>query len=254
MEPVVLLHKPVGMTPLEAVRRLQAQQPELISKKLGYAGRLDPMAEGLLLLLIGEENKKRKSYERLPKTYEFEILCGFETDSYDLLGKVVKTKRVDNSGLKAKLEHIMSSLIGVQMQSYPPYSAVRVRGHSIFWWAKHNRLSEIHIPSKQIEIYECHLREERTIHSHQLLKDIKEKIGKVRGDFRQEEIIALWESNLCDEYVIPMYRLSISCSSGTYIRCIAHEIGKQLNIPCLAASISRVRIGNYSLSSALSLV
>ena len=97
MNTIILINKPISLTPLQAIRRLQSLHPELEGEKIGYAGRLDPMAEGLLLLLVSDENKKRKEYERLPKTYEFEVLLGIETDSYDVLGIITK---VDATSLK----------------------------------------------------------------------------------------------------------------------------------------------------------
>src|SRR5579871_234239 len=88
MQTILNLYKPIGKTPLEVIREFQIQNPEYQNVKLGYAGRLDPMAEGVLLVLVGEENKKRKEYERLKKEYEFTVLFGIETDSYDALGTV----------------------------------------------------------------------------------------------------------------------------------------------------------------------
>ena len=60
---VLNLYKPQGVTPLELIDRFRQKHPEYKDEKLGYAGRLDPMAEGILLVLVGDENKKRKTYE-----------------------------------------------------------------------------------------------------------------------------------------------------------------------------------------------
>jgi len=87
---MILLNKPLGMTPLEAIREFQRKNPKYQTTKLSFAGRLDPMAEGLLLVLEGEENKDRKRFENLDKTYEFSILFGVTTDTYDLLGKITR--------------------------------------------------------------------------------------------------------------------------------------------------------------------
>ena len=64
---VLSIYKPLGKTPLEIIKEVKKQYPEYADESIGYAGRLDPMAEGILLLLISEENLKRKKYEKLPK-------------------------------------------------------------------------------------------------------------------------------------------------------------------------------------------
>src|SRR4051812_15345092 len=91
MQAIILLNKPLSFTPLQATLKFKQAFPEYADQKIAYAGRLDPMAEGLLLLLIGNETKKRKDYEALSKTYEFSILLGISTDTYDLLGKIKET-------------------------------------------------------------------------------------------------------------------------------------------------------------------
>ena len=68
MQKVLLLKKKVGETPLEIISEFKKNNLEYQNQKLGYAGRLDPMAEGLLLVLIGEECKKRKEYEKHSNT------------------------------------------------------------------------------------------------------------------------------------------------------------------------------------------
>ena len=89
---MLFINKPNGMTPLEVVNKIKTQNLELINKKITYAGRLDPLAHGLLLLLVGEETKNRNAYLSLRKIYEFEMILGFETDTYDILGYLKKQK------------------------------------------------------------------------------------------------------------------------------------------------------------------
>jgi len=88
MQKVLNLYKQTGVTPLQTIKQLQKRYPEYQDSKLGYAGRLDPMAEGVLLVLVDEENKKRRTYESLEKEYEFYMLFGVKTDTYDILGKM----------------------------------------------------------------------------------------------------------------------------------------------------------------------
>ena len=89
MKNVLNIYKPVGISPLDAIKLLQEKFPEYKDVSITYAGRLDPMAEGVLILLTGKEVHKVKEYMKLDKEYEAEILFGFETDTYDILGQVL---------------------------------------------------------------------------------------------------------------------------------------------------------------------
>ena len=89
---VLKLEKKPGETPLECIRRFQAENPEYEGEKMTYAGRLDPLATGVLLVLTGEECKQKEKYLGLDKEYELIILFGFGTDSMDLLGMVEEKK------------------------------------------------------------------------------------------------------------------------------------------------------------------
>src|SRR3712207_2873397 len=102
MNKILNIYKPVGFTPLEMITALLKEFPEYKDKKIGYAGRLDPLAHGVLLLMIGDATKQRKDYLGLDKMYEFEVLFGVETDTYDLLG-FVKERKVVESIVKEKV-------------------------------------------------------------------------------------------------------------------------------------------------------
>ena len=84
----IIVYKNLGETPLECLERVRSEQGIADDIPMTYAGRLDPMAEGLLIILIGEECKNKEKYLGLDKTYEFKILVGFSTDTYDLLGMI----------------------------------------------------------------------------------------------------------------------------------------------------------------------
>ncbi len=86
MKRYVVLEKFVGQTPLECAEAWRAEHPQYADVPLAYAGRLDPMASGKLLILIGEECKQQARYHGLDKRYEFQVLCGFSSDSGDVLG------------------------------------------------------------------------------------------------------------------------------------------------------------------------
>jgi tRNA U55 pseudouridine synthase TruB len=84
----IVLEKSVGETPLSCAEEYRALHPELAGVSMAYAGRLDPMASGKLLVLLGEECKNQTSYHGLDKEYEFSVLFGVGSDSHDVLGRL----------------------------------------------------------------------------------------------------------------------------------------------------------------------
>jgi tRNA U55 pseudouridine synthase TruB len=74
---MILIDKKVGETPLELINRIRIEMPELKDERLSYAGRLDPMAEGQMLILVGDENDNREKYLGLDKEYEAEFWWAF---------------------------------------------------------------------------------------------------------------------------------------------------------------------------------
>ena len=263
MQNVIPIYKALGDTPYQTVQKFKKRFPEYTDTKISYAGRLDPMAEGLLLLLTGEENKNRKDYESLPKTYQFTILLGIETDSYDTLGKIVhfsyssfhlKTFNEIGKSMKNdkwRMKNILRSFVGKHKQPYPPYSSKAVRGRPLYWWARHNRLNEIEIPKKEIEIYNLDLLSTKRIKIQELRNKVQDDIKKVAGNFRQEQILKSWGQFFESTHIssVPIFNFKISCSSGTYVRGLAHEIGKKLDCGAIALSIKRTSVGNFNISS-----
>ena len=90
MKKILILHKKEGETPLEALNVFRFKNKKYKDVKMTYAGRLDTLVSGLLLVLTGDTVKEKEKYLKLNKEYEFKILFGFATDTYDVLGKVTK--------------------------------------------------------------------------------------------------------------------------------------------------------------------
>lgn len=244
---VVPFYKKRGETLAQALARLREEHKELKRAKLSYAGRLDPMAEGLLLILVGEENARRAEYLDLPKTYQVNVLFGFSTDTHDLLGKIeeIATARVK----PLELIKAVAGLPGRHDQLYPVFSSKPVSGKALFEWAREERLDEIDVPTHPIEIYKADLLKTATITGDALGEYIDESLALVNGDFRQDEVRACWEYNLRGTYLntYDIAELVIECSSGTYMRMVARDLGKKLGIPALALGIKRTRIGKYAI-------
>lgn len=256
MQKTLLLNKPIGMTPLQSIEEYRSHHPELHNVKLAYAGRLDPMAQGLLLVLIGNECKNRTSYELLPKIYKFETVFGISTDTFDILGLLLRgqtSPKLNNlrniQGLTSGVDQLLPTFLGKQIQYYPPYSSARVHGKPLYYWAREGKLDQIEIPHKEIEIYSLEHISNFEISVEKFVKTALERISQVQGKFRQEQIIPQWEEfrKLFQGHILFGAQFEITCSSGTYIRSIAYQMGEQLGTGALAFSIKRTHVGPYCL-------
>lgn len=250
MQKTLCLIKPVGETPLQTILKFKSKNTEYKSQTLSYAGRLDPMAEGLLLVLVGEENKKRKTYEALEKTYIFSVLFGISTDSYDLLGlpRLRQKGPLEKSAIR-KLQSFLPKLLGKHRQIYPPFSSKTVNGKPLYYWAREGKLNKIQIPSKIITISSLKQQAQSIISGKEIFEKIEHILPFIKGQFRQEAILASWNYILTENSGtnFSLLTFSVTCSSGTYVRSIAHQMGEQLMTGALAFSIRRTRIGTFAL-------
>ncbi len=270
MAKIFNLNKPVGFTPLQAINRLQQLKPELINQKLTYAGRLDPLAEGVLLIILDPTEKLKAQYLNLDKTYQLTIVFGVSTDTYDFLGLPSHPSRSNLEGRLSKpitnrlsrhqpsrsnLEGLLPSYIGPQVQVYPPYSSKTVKGRPLFYYARTNQLNKIKIPTRKITINSINLISINRISAISLKKHILQSIKLVKGDFRQSQIKKTWQAffNQNSINTFSTATLKISCSSGTYMRSLANNIGQKLNIPALALNIKRLKVGKFSLKDSIPL-
>jgi len=217
---VFLLYKPLGWTPLETIKKFkQAHLPGHESIKMSYAGRLDPLAHGLLVILSEDACKEQCRYLASTKEYVFHVLFGLQTDTYDLLGVPTKSSRFsllqtkseyseksiesdcDHSSFPLSLSDFMqlvkthaNQLLGRRKQFYPPYSSARVKGRPLFYWAREGKLSEIDIPSNEIEIFSSDVINVYSISLSELKQFVQERLEKVRsGEFRQSLIMEYWK-------------------------------------------------------------
>lgn len=249
---VLNLYKQIGETPAERLERLRIQKPEYAHEVLSYAGRLDPMAEGVMITLVGSANKMRDAYLDMSKEYVLDILFGFSTDTYDVLGRMMESGDTDLVTKKA-VEQGLNEYRGHVAQEYPPYSSKAVEGKSLFQWAREGAIGALVLPKKTVTVYDITLEGMYKLKEPALLAYIEHGIEKVHGDFRQEEIISTWKRNLRTDGTreFPCATVRISCSSGTYARSIAHGLGQDLGVPALALHILRTKVGDYESSKSL---
>lgn len=254
MNDVICVYKPIGMTPLQAIELLKNKYPEYSDKKISYAGRLDPMAEGVLVLLLDEANNKRKEFENLNKTYECDVLFGVSTDTYDTLGLITNTHKAPQIS-PLSLIPLISQFKSVFPQPYPPYSSKAVRGKPLYYWARQNKLSEITIPTKEITISSIEMINQRDITSQDLHKEIIKRLEIVKGDFRQDLITTSWDDYFkTNQQPLLIISLRVTCSSGTYIRSLANSLGEKIGIPAIAYTIKRTNVGTFTLEDCLNIL
>ncbi len=250
MSRIINVYKEEGETPLQTIQRFEREHPEEAGKGWSYLGRLDPLASGVLLLAERPGERDRVWFDTLDKTYELTVLFGVATDTYDILGHITACSGRDTPAIvpAANVFSEVSALVGTREQPYPPYSSKPVDGKPLFQWAREGKLDEVEIPSKEITIHEALCTKMSSIKSDALLTTVRERIARVSGDFRQEQILAVWERELESLYDVsfPTVSLTLRVSSGTYVRAIAHHFGKVFELPSLAFSIGRTRVGAYS--------
>lgn len=249
---VLNLYKQLGETPRERLERLRVQKPHYEHEVLSYAGRLDPMAEGVMLALVGSANKRRDAYLELSKEYVLDVLFGFATDTYDVLGRVMETG--DSGGIKrAAVQKGLNEFRGHVEQEYPPYSSKTVEGKSLFEWARNNALGSLVMPSHSVTIHHIDAVALYKVPEAALLDYIEDGVARVTGDFRQDEVLRLWHRHLKKEgdREFVCATVKIECTSGTYARSIAHGLGRELGVPALALHILRTKVGDYSVDKSL---
>ena len=257
MKKNTIIWKNIGETPLQATERFRSKEKLAITIPLAYAGRLDPMAEGKLLMLIGDECKKIKSYIGFDKEYEFEILFGLSSDSGDVLG-LIEEHPHPKTLTQEILYKTTRRFLGKQTFPYPRFSSKTVYGKQLHKWTLENRLHEIEIPTRTSTIYSINVIDIKTIQKSELEATIIEKIGLLlpvldpeKGlgtNFRREPILARWKDILKNtqhnQYQVARFRAVVS--SGTYIRTLSEKISESLGSSGLAYSITRTKIGRYT--------
>jgi tRNA pseudouridine55 synthase len=241
------LYKQRGETPLECVQRYRAAHPEQKDEKWTYLGRLDPMAEGVLIAATADDIKNREALLDLDKEYEFSILFGFATDTYDILGKILRVEKLEEVK-EMDLVRLAAAYQGERDQKYPPFSSKTVNGVALHDWAKKGLIDDIEIPTKNVNIFEVKFEGLNTLTPKTLMGRLLMDISKVKGDFRQHDILVLWKQmlqNMPEETKIFIANLRARVSSGTYIRGLCNDIGNSLGCGACALSIKRTRLGEY---------
>ena len=262
MEKYIILHKKVGETPLSCAEDYRQTHPDLIGVPMAYAGRLDPMASGKLLILLGDECKNQTNYHGLDKEYEFSVLFGIESDSLDVLGRLSAGTKKTDGVTEEKISAVADKFVGSIELPYPKFSAKTVQGKPLHMWTLENRLDEIEIPTKQSTVYSLSLTKTETLCREELVTQALTKVNSIPkvtderkalgNDFRRVDVRNDWENIRNDSSLPNNFQIAhFSClaSSGTYMRTLASLIAHKVATVGLAWSIHRTKIGIFNADS-----
>lgn len=216
---IIPINKPYEWTSFDVVKKVknqigkklrQALNIRLKNFKVGHAGTLDPLAEGLVLICTGKATKRINDLMADEKEYIATVEIGKTTPSFDLeteYDAIFPTDHISENLIKETLK----SFIGEQDQVPPVYSAKNINGERAYEYAR--RGEELKMKSNRI-----------TISKLELL-----------------------------DYDMPKIVVKVVCSKGTYIRSLAHDIGKKLNSGAHLVKLIRTRIGDYKIDSSFTI-
>jgi tRNA pseudouridine55 synthase len=222
MDQIIPVYKPEGISSYDIIRQFKKKYP---GEKIGHGGTLDPLAEGVLLILIGQATKRFDELRKLDKEYEMTMEFGWQTETGDREGKIIsKYSNIQINKLqitKEKIKKVLDSFVGEYEQEVPLYSAAKFKGKPLYWYARRN------LPVVS-----------RVIHS----RSVMSVITLPKKMVRIEDIKILGYKDIEHQLTI-----RVICGSGTYMRSLAVDIGKKLNIPAVMVKLIRTRIGEYTL-------
>ena len=223
MDQILNIYKPKGSTSFGVVAKVRKV---LGVRKVGHAGTLDPLAEGVLIVLVGEATKKQNEFKDQEKEYMAQIAFGFETDTYDLEGrvleKILKMEKL-KSITKEEVTRTLNKFKGKISQRVPAYSAVKVNGKRLYKLARSGMDLSSNLPVREVEIKEIELISFKNI--------FIEKVKKI----------------------LPVIEVKVVCSPGTYIRSLAHDLGELLGTGGTLISLIRTRIGHFEVKDSINL-
>lgn len=210
MNGIILINKTKGCTSHDIVYKTK----KILNEKVGHTGTLDPMATGVLPLLIGKGTLCSKYLINHNKKYQVELQLGIKTNTGDIEGKIIEEKEVPNMILdNNNIITIINSFIGKSKQIPPIYSAIKLNGKKLYEYARKGQ--NVDIMPRDIEIYDMTLLDTNT-----------------------------------DEKII---KFIVSCSKGTYIRSLCEDIAKKLNTVGYMKNLTRLQVGEFKIEDCITI-
>jgi len=211
MNGIIIIDKPTGWTSHDVIAKLRGA---LKIKRIGHGGTLDPMATGVLPVFIGRATRAAEFSENAEKEYIAGLTLGIVTDTQDITGNILSENKV--TATADDLRNILPDFIGLQKQIPPMYSAIKKDGKKLYELARQG----IEIPRQPREI---------TISSLELI-DPCHPVPPCHPELS--------------------FTLRISCSKGTYIRTLCHDIGTKLGCGGTMSALRRTKAGAFTIDMA----
>lgn len=213
---LLLVDKATGLTSHDVVQRARRITGQ---KKIGHCGTLDPDATGLLLLTLGRATRLTRFLIRAPKVYEGTVRLGVVTDTYDAAGEAVEEAPAEAVAAVTldDVERAMEELTGEIDHLPPAYSAKKVGGKKLYELAREGK--EVPQEAKRVTVYDFR------------------PLGELEHDDGGTASV----------------RFRVACSSGTYARTLAHDVGRAVGTGGHLAALRRLKVGPFELADAVSL-
>ncbi|HTC32258.1 MAG TPA: tRNA pseudouridine(55) synthase TruB [Bryobacteraceae bacterium] len=207
MDGVIVVDKPEGMTSHDVVNRMRRIAG---MKKVGHLGTLDPMATGVLPLVLGRATRLAQFFSSGEKTYDACMQFGWSTDTYDREGERT-SEPVDPRFTRAELDAVLDRFRGSFLQTPPPFSAKKIAGTPAYRLARKG--SPVNLQPVQVQVFDLELL----------------------------------------EFAGATARIRLRCSAGTYLRGIAHDVGRELGCGAFLTALRRTAAGEFTEASAFTL-
>ena len=208
MDGILIIDKEKGWTSNDIVQKIK----NMVHEKTGHTGTLDPLATGVLPILVGKGTLLSKYLINHDKEYLATIKLGQKTNTGDSEGEVIEQKEVTQEMLQKNLiEQVLETMKGKQKQIPPMYSAIKVNGKKLYEYARKGK--QVEIKPREIEIYQI-----------ELISILPEK----------QEI-----------------QYKVSCSKGTYIRKLSEDIAEKLGTVGFMKELRRTKVGDFKLEQAI---
>ena len=210
MDGIIIVNKEKNWTSNDVVQKIKG----IFHEKVGHTGTLDPLATGVIPVLVGKGTLLSKYLINHDKEYIATIKLGEKTSTGDSEGEILEQKNVDDTILdEAFVKSTLKKFEGKITQIPPIYSAIKVNGKKLYEYARKGQ--SIEIPSRNIEIYNIEL----------------VSISKL-----EKEII-----------------FKVHCSKGTYIRTLCEDIAKELGTVGFMKELQRIKVGGFSIENSLTI-
>ena len=210
MDGVIIINKPKNCTSHDIVYKIK----KISGEKVGHTGTLDPLAQGVLPILIGKATKCSAYLTNHDKTYQVELKLGIKTETADGEGNILQEENVSEEILKKEyVEKVLLSMVGKQVQVPPIYSAIKVNGKKLYEYARKGQ--EVEIKPREITIYSMKLNN----------INIEQKI----------------------------INFTVECSKGTYIRSLCEDIANKMGTIRYKNKKKKIKVGKFSIQDSISI-